>query len=240
MALLSDPVRFRKAVSGASLIAFPLMGLLSAVLGSNEGTDTPPAELYGIAADSGDAMLASGLVFMLSAVLTVPATGGIIHLLSDRGAALGHLGGAFLLLGAMGHMGYGTWQVMLSQVPHEPDRAAMIAYLDRASMLTAVLLPLLISIVIGLLLATIALRRAHRVPLWVLLTVVGLGVVDLAISSVELDTKLVPVLVWTLATVPLARIGLIVLTMSEEQWDQARVPQPDSTPAVHTPSGVRS
>ena len=235
MSLLSDPIAFRRTVAGASLIAFPLAGLGSAILGSNEGTDTPPAELYTIAAESGT-MLASGVVFMLSAVLTVPAAGGILHLLRDRGAALGHLGAAFLLLGAMGHMGYGTWQVMLSQVPHEPDRAAMIAFLDRSAVLTTVLLPLLISIVVGLLLAAIGLRRARRVPLWVPLAVVGLGVVDLAINSVELDSKLVPVLVWTLASIPLSYIGFLVLRTSDAEWARALRPvAADVAPGISSP-----
>lgn len=155
---------------------------------------------------------------MLSAALTVPAAGGILHLLRARGAALGHLGAVFLVLGAMGHMGYGTWQVMLSQVAYEPDREAMIAYLDRAGVITTILLPLLISIVVGLLLAVIALRRARMVPLWVLLAVIGLGVIDLLINSLALDSKLVPVLIWSMATVPLARIGMLILTMSNDQW----------------------
>jgi len=237
MSPLNDPVRFRKSVAGASLIAFPLAGLGSSILGSNEGTDTPPDELYSIATQAGNTMLASGVVFMLSAVLTVPAAGGILHLLRGRGAALGHLGAAFLLLGAMGHMGYGTWQVMLSQIPHEPDRAAMIAYLDRAAVITAVLLPLLISIVIGLLLAVIGLRRARMIPLWVLLAVVGLGIIDLLINSFELDSKLVPILIWSMATVPLARIGQLILTMSNDQWTlalrPADVPSGAPTPITH-------
>ncbi len=224
MSSLHDPVRFRRTVAGASLVGFPVAGVISSLLGSNEGTDTPPAELYGIAAASGDAMLLSGLVFMLSAALTVPAASGMMHLLRGRGATLGHLGGTFVLLGALGHMGYGTWQVMLSRVPQERDRTAMIDYLERTSVITAVLLPLLICIIVGLLLLAVGLRRAGRIPLWVLLAVIGLGVVDLAISSIELDSKIVPVLVWTLATVPLARIGVLVLSMSDEQWARALVP----------------
>lgn len=67
-------------------------------------------------------------------------------------------------------------------------------------MITAVLLPLLISIVVGLLLAAIVLRRARRVPLWVAL-VVGLGVADLA-------------------SIPLAYIGLLVLRTSDAEWHE--------------------
>jgi len=228
MPRLNDSVGLRRVTAGVGLIGFPLAGLVSSLLGSNEGTETPAPELYAIV-DESSTMFASGLVFMLSAALTVPAMCGMMHLLRGRGATLGHLGGLFLLLGALGHLGYGTWQVMLSQVPHEAARAAMIAYLDRAAVITAVLLPLLVSIVLGLLLLTIGLHRAGRVPSWVLWCVVALTVFDLAANSVEIDTKLVPLLAWGLASIPLIAIGLIVLRMPDQEWSAALADRPQGT-----------
>jgi len=84
------------------------------------------------------------------------------------------------------------------------DRGAMIVYLDWAAVIAAVLLPLLIIIiVVGLLFAVIGLRRARRIPLLVLHAVIGLGVNDLLINSLALDSKLVAMLISRLATVPL-------------------------------------
>jgi hypothetical protein len=45
----------------------------------------------------------TGLVFMLSAVLTVPLALGIAHVPRGRGAVPGHLGAAALGIGAFGH-----------------------------------------------------------------------------------------------------------------------------------------
>jgi hypothetical protein len=53
---------------------------------------------------------------MVSAILTVPAALGLAHLLRARGAVLGHLGAACLVIGAFGHMGYAVWQLMVSRV----------------------------------------------------------------------------------------------------------------------------
>ena len=75
-----------------------------ALLDAEEGTDTPPAELYAIAADRADDIRLAALLFILSSVLIVPAVAGMVHLVRDRGATLAHIGGALGVIGAMGHM----------------------------------------------------------------------------------------------------------------------------------------
>ena len=216
MSKLSDPVTFRKRVAGASLIGFPFAGVISSLIDAEEGTDTPPGELYAIATAHDGAILAAALVFMVSAVLTLPALGGILHLLRDRGVGLGHVGAALVLLGAFGHMGYATWQVMLSQAPQAGDEAAMIAFLDRASLTTDILLPLLVAVAVGYLLLGFALRRAGIVPLWVPLVLVG-GVLFATVTD-SVDSKFVPVVNWSFVLATFGFVGVRILGMSDDEW----------------------
>lgn len=180
------------------LIGFPVAGLVAALIDSNEGTDTPPPELYAIAAAHADAIFVSALIFMVSAVLTVPAAVGIVGLVQSRGATLARLGATFLVLGGFGHMGFATWQIMLSRVPDESGRAELTAFLERQqSVMTAVLLPLLLSIVLGVLLLVIALHRAGVVPRWFLVTTIAMVVFDVVLNSSPLEgSKIALVFVW--------------------------------------------
>lgn len=74
--------------------------------------------MYGEVTGHENALFIAGILFVVSSILLVPAALGIVHLLRQRGVVLGHVGGAFALLGAAGHMGVGTYYLMLSRVPH--------------------------------------------------------------------------------------------------------------------------
>lgn len=213
--MLSNPISFRRLVAGISLIGFPVLGLASTIVGTSEGTDTSPGDLYGLAVQHGDGMVAAALLFMASAVLIVPALGGMLHLLQGRGVVLGHLGGALVLVLAFAHMGYGTWLLMVSRVPAAGDQAAMVAFLDRASLATDVLVwPLMIG-TLGLLLLGIALYRARLLPVWAL----GVMVLALLIDFTPLtDEKAGVVLVWALGVAPFAYLAIRVLRMSDGEW----------------------
>ena len=221
MLSLSDPISFRKAVAGVSLIGFSLAGLISCLPDANEGTGTKGAQLQAIAAAHHSGIWLSGLIFMLSAILTVPALGGMLHLLRHRGVAAGHIGAVFLLLGAFGHMGYGTWQLMVSRVPGGTDPAAMAAYLDRASVIQGVLLPLLFAVVIGLVLMTIALRRSGFAPLWVPVAAVAVTLFELGSNATALsNSKWTPVVTWAIVAITFGYLGIRVLAMSRDAWAQ--------------------
>lgn len=219
MLSFADPVRFRRIVAGASLIGFPLAAVASSVIDAEEGTGMDPAELYATLDAHQDAIFAAGLLFALSAVLMIPALGGILHLLRRRGVVLGHVGAGLLLLGAFGHMGYATWQLLLSRVPDDGDTGALIAYLDRTAVVAdAVLLPMLLAVPVGLILATLGLRRAGVVPAWVPALTIGTVAVDFLLSSSDDPSKWTMVGIWTLALVAFGYVGTRVLGMTDADW----------------------
>ena len=231
MTILADPVRLRKTVAGVALIGFPLAGLLSSIADSDEGTNLEASTLYGLLIGNEASIRLAGLLFIVSAVLTVPAIGGMLHLLRGRGAALGHVGAAFALVGAFGHMGYATWQLMLAHVPNQPDQAAMVAYLDRSSSVSdLVLLPMLIAITLGLILMAVGLRKARFVPLWVPLLAVSTVAAESVVSTVLADSaKWSMVAIWTMVLVAFGYVGVRLLRMTSEQWsDGVDVTAPDA------------
>lgn len=211
----------RKAAAGGSLVGFAVAGLLSAVIGSDEGTSTSPADLYAIAEGDNRALLASAAVFVVSSVLMVPAAGGMLHLLRGRGAITGHLGAVFFVLGAFGHLGYATWQLMLVAVPYEPDRAAMVAFLDRSSLVTDALLPLLLSVVLGTVLLVVALWRAGRLPVWILGVTAAAVVFSMAAETLGWQGKAVAIVNWTAMGLVFCFLGVRVLRMTQEEWRSA-------------------
>src|SRR5262245_4414610 len=106
MSVLSDPDRFRKSATGVALIGAPLLGFLSCLTDSDEGTGDPGSAVYAAVSANASGIRTTALIFMLSAVLTAPLALGVAHLLRGRGAVLGHLGAVSLLIGAFAHFGY--------------------------------------------------------------------------------------------------------------------------------------
>ena len=219
MSLLTQPVRIRRLVAGVAIIGCPLAGAVSSVFDAHEGTDTPGDALYGIAVTHSQGIWIAGLMFMLSAILTVPTAFGLLHLSAGRGVTLGHLGAVFLILGGFGHMGYGTWQLMVAKIPGPGDRATLAAYFDRASALNGILLPMLMSIIVGLILAALAAHRSGLLPRWVPGLLIAVAVFDVIANSTALGTsKWTHVITWSLAFVGLSYVGATVLRMSDQAW----------------------
>jgi hypothetical protein len=212
---LSDPAAVRKTVAGVCLIGFPFAGLASTLVGP-PAPGNKAADVYATMAAHGGAVFAAGLIFMLSAILLVPATVGMVHLLRDRGVVLAHIGGALLLLGAFGHMGLAMIQMIASRVPHAGDRAALVATIGRFGPVFGAVLPLVFALAPGLILMAIALRRARLVPLWVMVGTIVTVLADVAGVS---QSKPGQAAVWAGFCLTLGYVGLRVLALDRAAWE---------------------
>lgn len=236
MSFLADPYRFRKTVAGVALIGAPLAGLLSCLSDSNEGVGEQGATLYATVAAHRSGILATGLVFMLSAVLTVPAALAFAHLLRGRGSVLGHLGAASLMLGAFGHFGYGLWQVLIAQAAGAGDPAPVVAFADRtAGVSQAVLLPLMILVDVGILLLSAGLLRARAVPAWAPWLTIAAVAVDFGVQFTPVTATWPVTGLWGLLTVVFGYYGLRVLAMPVSRW-AGSVPAPVDAQRVPVPA----
>jgi len=233
MSVLSDPIRFRKTIAGVALIGAPLAGFVSCLTDSSEGIGQSGTSLYATAAAGGGRIWITGLIFMVSAILTVPAALGLAHLLRARGVVLGNLGVACLVTGAFGHMGYAVWQLMVSRVSG-PGAPALIAYLDRTSALTPVLVPLMVLVDVGLVLLAAGLLRARAVPGWVPWLVIVAIVADFAVQFTSITATWPVTAVWGVLAISLGSIGIRVLAMTPAYWATAGLaasPAAGSVPA---------
>lgn len=214
MSLLADPYRFRKAVGGIALIGFPLAAFISCFTDSADGTGEPGSQLAGYVAQNAAGIRTTGLVFMLSAVLTVPAALGVAHLLRQRGTILGHIGAACLSVGAFGHFGYGFWQVLISRA----QGLNVTDYLGRMSDQSNLLLPELFLVDIGILLLSIGLVRSRAVPVWApWVTIAGIGL-DVVVQFSGTSATWPVTAIWGLLTVTWGFVGLRVLRMAPGTW----------------------
>ena len=97
MLTLSDPIRFRRGLSSASLLLAPLLGLASAAVAPPYSSNLT-IDLALISAHH-SAFLANAIGEAAAWILFIPGVLGIVHLLRHRGVVLGHIGGVPDLLG---------------------------------------------------------------------------------------------------------------------------------------------
>jgi len=216
-----DAHNFRRTLTGLSLIAAPLV-LLVTFVALPDLPDDPTAMLAAIAANRERTMVAA-LLLMLSSVLFLPAFVGLIHLLRDRGVVLGHLGGGLALLGALGHVARATYfLVFVHMATGGADRAQMVVLMNRIQGDPA-WLPINLTLAgfdIGLLLLGIGLWRARVVPRWAAAGIV-LAIVLIIIGVVIIDGGPIIVLVVLAGlAISLGAIGWTVLRMSDGDWER--------------------
>lgn len=236
MSVLSDPIRFRKAAAGLGLIGAPAAGFISCLTDSSEGIGQKGSALYATALAHGHAIWITGLIFMTSAVLTVPAALGLAHLLRRQGATLGNLGAAFLVTGAFGHMGYAVWQLMLAQAAGPGAPAAMIAYLDRSGAVAPVLVPLMVLVDIGIILLCAGLLRSRAVPRWAPWLAITAIAADFGAQFTSITATWPVTAVWGALLVSLGYIGIRLLSMPSAAWTQLSQAPAVSAEAVPTPA----
>ena len=137
-------------------------------------------------------------------------------------------------------MGYAVWQLMLARAAG-PGAPAVIAYLDRTSALTPVLVPLMVLLDAGLVLLAAGLLRARAVPRWAPWLIIGTVAADFAIQFTSINATWPVTVVWGMLVVSFGSIGLRLLRMPPAVWAAASpapspaagsVPSPASVPAA--------
>ena len=223
MLRIGNATNFRRTLAGLALIAAPLVGFGAAIMYPRM-TDDPNADLT-IIASNPDRFLIANLLLLLMQVLLIPAFLGLIHLLRDRSAILGHIGGGLALLGTLGHtafIGLGLTQLPLATYA---DRAVVLAVYEqvgRSPVFVILMLAFLIPFFLGILLLSIGLWRARVVPSLVPAFLV------LAIVMDFLGPRAIGFLIASLLFLAgLGWIGVTVLRMPDAEWEHRRVPGGD-------------
>jgi hypothetical protein len=205
---------FRRRATGLCLIGFPITHVMANVVLALSVTSGPSPEQQLTQAETAAApLLAAKLLLLLSTALFLPAVFGLLHVLRRRGAALGHVGAGFGVLGALGHMALVFHTLILLSMPGG-DGAEMRALLDRIDQGPAfkVVFPLLLSFGLAVLLLGIAAWRAQVLPWW------GLAAVVTAFLLISVPHLWVEAAQNVLVTVAFGWIGLQLLRTSDHDW----------------------
>lgn len=216
---LSDAHHFRKTIAGLCMIAAPLLVLAGSVIHPDGSTDEA-AQLATVAGNL-DQWYAAHLVLLISLAFAIPAVLGLMHMLREREAAYGHVGGALALLGTVAVAGIVAIEMVVWQMGAAgADRAEMVALLERVSTSAGIVIPLfVVSIALGLGLAVLALGlyRARAVQFWMAgFTAVG-GIMLTVAGFVA--SPVVAIVGGAFLLVGLGSIGRLVLSESDEEWE---------------------
>lgn len=213
---MKDPDRFRRAVAGLALIAWPVLHFAGFITGV-EATDHDPA----IFAAHPDRVRLSGLILHWSAMAIVPVVLSLGHLLRPKMPALANAAVTLGLIGAVSGASLllaDFYDLALAQlVSHEQAVAVTERAYEYPEVLYGFLLPGF-AVHIGLLMLTIGLAARRLAGWWVpVLLVAGLVLPFLTATQ--------PVAVQALGAVlllaALGPIGVRILRMSPQQWRPA-------------------
>ncbi len=218
--MLSDSGRFFRTVVGVCLIASPLI-LVASALVSPEIKSSEADQLAVVAQDPGRYYLFTVLIFV-STALWVPLVLGLMHMVREKAAVLGNVGGSLAIFGTLVGVGDAISQLFIWQmVSPGADRAQMVALLTRFDNAGGAALFFRIggpALVVGMVLLSIALYRARAVPAW---AAAGAAVgTFLNIAGFVVGSTLVVLISSAVLLASLGWVGRSVLARSDQEWDR--------------------
>jgi hypothetical protein len=235
MSTLSDPARFNRTVLGGSMIGAALTMLGASLVWPAIKSDEA-AQLAVIAQHPARYYLCTILI-LASSMLLVPAIIGLMRMSAERSPRLTNIGGTLSILGALIAVGDSASQLVIWQMAARgADRAQMAALLHRFDNVAGSSIVFSIgglSIVIGMVLLSIALYRSQTVPAWAaggVLAGTVLNIVGFMAGSVGILIVSSVVLL-----VSLGWIGLRLLSGDPDEAE-VRVPRPWASRSQRAPT----
>jgi hypothetical protein len=214
----SDSHHFRKTVAGCCMVVGPLLALVAFIVSPaiKSGSAAQVAEV----ARHQDRFLLSMLLSLVAVTLVVGGALGLMHMLRERMAAHGHVGGVLALVGLVFTVGQLGAQLMLWPMVRDGVQATDVAAWHRVTHDTATMVPLFIVpwlAVIGFAVLAMGLYRAHAVDWW-MAAMLALGALGITVAG-PLASLAVGIVGAALFLVGSGSIGLMVLRESDADWE---------------------
>jgi len=214
-----DPHRFRKTVAGACMMSAPALGLVGFIV--SPGLDTGAGGQLATIAAHRDEWFISEMLVLAGLVALVPAILGLMHMLREREAGIGHLGGGLAMIGTLAAVGSSAVAfVMWQMAAAAADRGEMVSLLNRVDDTTATFVlffAAVFALPAGLVVLAFGLVRAHAVHR-AMAGAVALGAVVAAIGFAA-ATMWMLIAGYALLMVGLGAIGNMVLGETVEEWE---------------------
>ena len=214
----SDSQHLRKTVAGACMLLAPLVMLVAAVVSPD--LETKAGAQLATAADHLDRFYISNLLGMVALILFLPAALGLMHMVRERRAAYGAVGGGLTVLGAFASLvgcgvGFVVWQMAKDGV-QPADVSALHGVMHAAGAVIPVYVLGLV-MAIGAAILGAGLYLARVVDWWMaLFFAAGIVCINVAFPAGLLGLLIVGA---ALTLVGLGSMGLMVLRESDADWE---------------------
>lgn len=209
---------FRRTLAGLALLVAPLAMMVSEVIYSRSFSQASDQRFFDAVAENSWLWTFATLLGLLAAVLFVPAVVGMVHLTTERGVVLAHVGGALAAIGAVGYACHQMLFIVMGEMARFEDRRAVISvsqHLDESVIIgVIVMLMFLASLSLGLLLLTIGLYRAGFAPVWVLVCIF----LSILPAFMPVDSDYPAYAAFVLLALGLGAVGVKVLATSDTDW----------------------
>jgi hypothetical protein len=219
MPVLSNAHHFRKMVAGVCMMLAPLLLLVSAII--HPGLKTDEAALLASAARNPDAWYLAVMLALVSIVLAVPATLGLMHMLRERHAAAGHVGGGLALIGLLAFTGVTAIHLVVWQMARPGlDRVQMVSLLRDVDNATGIFIPFYLctfAFALGYLVLAYGLAAARAISP-VMAGCIAIGAVLLSVGYATAVMWLF-ILAAALLLIGLGSTGLAVLRETDAEWE---------------------
>jgi hypothetical protein len=214
----SDSQHLRKMVAGACMLLAPLVMLIAAVVSPE--LETKAGAQLTTAADNLDRFYISNLLGMIALILLVPAVLGLMHMVRERRAGYGALGGGLTVLGTLASLvgcgvGFAIWQ-MADDGVQAADVSALHGLMNTAGAVIPVY-ALGLVMAIGAAILGAGLYLARVVDWWMALFFAG-GIVCINVAFLA-GTVALLIVGAALTLVGLGSMGLMVLRESDADWE---------------------
>jgi hypothetical protein len=215
MTYMSDAQRFRKTMAGACMIGAPALFLASSLV--SPGLDADEGTAVGLIAGDATAFGTAAFLQLAGWGLFLCGVMAMMHMLREKGAREGHVGGALAVIGTLCAIAQAGFFVALWQVTKADAGAAtaLLAGLDGVAQAVLFFMPL--GVTIGGVVLSWALYRHHFIPAW-MAGLIGASAITFLIGSVTYSIELY-VAASALLLAGWGAMGAMVLNETVEEWE---------------------
>jgi hypothetical protein len=220
-----DAGNFRRTLAGLALISAPLALMVSEVVYGRFLSQESDDQFFAAVTEKSAIWTFATLLGLLAAVLFVPAVVGMVRLTRGRSVVLAHVGGALVVVGAVGYACHQMLFIVMAEMARmEGQREAVIAVselLDGSVLIgVIVMLKFLVSLSVGLILLTAGLYRAGNASIWAPVCVF----LSILPAFVPFGSNYPGYAAFALLAGGLGIVGVKILGMSDAGWEQGRTP----------------
>ena len=206
---------------GAGFFSIAWLTTAAALLVHPSGSAHKGTQLLAMANDHHDQLIAFGVLYLVSAILFIPAMVLVSNVAVERGRKLMLIACILVLIGAVGHAAESTMNMLLTAIASIPaDTAAKAKVLDDSTGLIAPVLALAVLFDLALVVFAVAAWRARLTSFWPAV-LIGAAVVVGNFAPNELPFQAVGIGLITVAVVMIA-VGLAGYGRSTASVETAR------------------